>query len=658
MCGIAGLLFAVSREQARQLARSMSDALVHRGPDAEGLWQHEATGLCLAHRRLAIQDLSPLGRQPMQSAGGRYWIAFNGEIYNFREIAGELEQAGQHFRGGSDTEVMLQAIEHWGLEEALRRFVGMFAFALWDELENRLTLCRDRIGEKPLYYGWVERGFCFASELTAIERVAGMPAIDADALNDYLRNGYVSAPRSIYQGVFKLPPGCMLHLPAGSADALCRRPDDFSPEPGAAALSPRVYWSVREVASQGLRQPIADDREAVDRLEQSLRETLRRQLIADVDVGCFLSGGVDSSVVAALAQQEAAGALNTFTIGFEEKEYDESGYAEAVARHIGSNHLNLQVTSGDVLEQVPGIALVYDEPFADSSQLPAYLVSRLAKEEVTVCLSGDGGDELFAGYNRYLWTRALWHRLGRLPSWIRKPAGRMLGKPGPGVWDGLYGLVSRSRENDYRRQKLIGLKLQKLAGFMQQEDIHAAYRYLMSYWQQPEQLTGRPESLQDLAALGSAIPSGDFVDQAMFIDQNLYLPGDNLAKVDRASMAVSLETRLPLLSHELIELAWKMPVGMKVRAGVSKWALREVLYRHVPRELIERPKMGFSVPVARWLRHELREWGEDLLASLDEDLLSRQRVRQAWDEHQSGRLDHSHRLWTVLMFISWKSRRS
>ena len=658
MCGIAGLHLAVPAEQSLVLTRRMIDQLVHRGPDAEGLWQHPEIGLCLGHRRLAIQDLSPNGSQPMQSPGGRYRIVFNGEIYNFREIADELRRLGRRFRGGSDTEVLLQAVEEWGLGAALCRFSGMFAFALWDEQERTLSLCRDRLGEKPLYYGWIGDGFFFASELSAIEQAVSSDQLQIDpaGLNDYLQNGYISAPSSIYLGVYKLPPGCRLDLHLDGSGPRQRPPEGFSAIPGEGRLSPQPYWALRQVVVDGLQSPL-EAGDAVDELEHCLRETVRRQLVADVDVGCFLSGGIDSSVVAALAHQESPSALKTFTIGFEEQDYDESGFAEAVARHLGTDHQTLQVSSGDVLNLVPGIAEVYDEPFADSSQLPAFLVSRLAREHVTVCLSGDGGDELFAGYNRYLWTRSLWQRLCWLPHPLRDLLGRGLAAPSPAFWDRLYGRLSRSSDGDYERQKLVGLKLQKLAGFMRQKDIHKAYKYLMSYWLHPEVLTGfdaggwRPE---DFAA---QIPARDFIDQAMYMDQSVYLPGDNLAKVDRASMAVSLETRLPLLSHEVVELAWRIPLELKVREGKSKWVLREVLYRHVPKALIERPKMGFSVPVAHWLRNELRGWGEAMIASMDDSLLSSEVVKSHWQEHLSGRQDHSHRLWTVLMFIGWQQHR-
>ncbi len=658
MCGIAGIIDPhLDHDALRQKARRMLQTLVHRGPDEGGQWFEERYNLALLHRRLAIQDLSASGAQPMHSASSRYCIVFNGEIYNFREIAARLAKSGVVFRGHSDTEVMLAAIEQWGLDEAVQAFSGMFAFALYDRQQQRLTLCRDRLGEKPLYYGWLAGRFCFASELQAIEAVVepSQLCIDDEALAAYLRNGYVPAPYAIYRHVHKLPPGCMLHLSLTQGEAAAR-PADFSPQADRPPASPVSYWRLEAVAAQGLAHRFDDPQAAVAALDETLHQSIRRQLIADVRVGAFLSGGIDSSVVSAIAQQESAGAIRTYTIGFSDREYDESAYAEKIARHIGSEHLNMRVDSRDVLDVVPELPRIYDEPFADSSQIPAFLVSRLAREHVTVCLSGDGGDELFAGYNRYLWTRSLWRKMARLPSPLRHLAGRLLALPSPRSWDRLYALLGSS--GAYNRQKLVGLKVQKLAGFMRHDDIFSAYEYLMSYWQQPASL---------LVAAPSAAPGyagqrlggvDDFIDQAMYLDQRIYLPGDNLAKVDRASMAVSLETRLPLLTHEMVALAWRIPVAMKVRQNVSKWALRQVLYRYVPQDLIDRPKMGFSVPVASWLRGDLKQWAGDLIASIDSaSRLRKPVIERAWREHCAGSMDHSHRLWTVLMYLAWRQHR-
>lgn len=658
MCGIAGILDTdVSSNQLEEKARQMMQSLEHRGPDEDGLWRSDSCNLILAHRRLAIQDLSANGAQPMHSASKKYCIAFNGEIYNFKDIASILSKSGHIFSGHSDTEVLLAAIEQWGITNAINRFVGMFAFALWDRDKRTLHLCRDRLGEKPLYYGWLGNTFYFASELKAIEKVAPPQqlVIDHEGLSGFLKYGYISAPHSIYHNIYKLMPGTVLSLPVSSG----KKPVDFTPCPNASTLSPKPYWSALESANQGLSNLILDEHEAVEQLDRTLHQAIRQQMIADVKVGTFLSGGIDSTVVSAIAQAESSTPIRTYTIGFSEKEYDESVYAEKIAKHLGTEHLTMNITPDDVLQTVPELATIYDEPFADSSQIPSFLVSKLAREHVTVCLSGDGGDELFAGYNRYLWTQSLWGKLSNIPGPARRLIGAALGKPSPAFWDGLYQTASRFKSNDFNKQKLVGLKVQKLAGFMQQKDIYQAYDYLMSYWHDPAALMTDSATAQ---MRNLKYPKTDnFVDQAMYMDQIGYLPGDNLAKVDRASMAVSLETRLPLLSRDVVDLSWRIPTSMKVRNNTSKWALREVLYKYVPQEMIDRPKMGFSVPVARWLRGELKEWAGDLLSNADlhsGSTLQKNLIQKAWTEHASGKRDHSHRLWTVLMYLSWRNSRN
>ncbi len=669
MCGIAGILDSESSAESLEAkGRQMMHSLLHRGPDEGGLWRSESCNLVLLHRRLSIQDLSASGAQPMLSGSRRYCVAFNGEIYNFKEIATELVGKGYSFRGHSDTEVLLAAIDEWGLETAIGKFVGMFAFALWDREQKIIHLCRDRLGEKPLYYGCFGNAFYFASELKAIEAVVPGQFIQVDqqALSGYLKNGYISAPLSIYHGVYKLMPGTVLSIPVGKKQCAGHNIlEKFSPWNDREELSPKTYWSVTGSASQGMSDPIQDEGEAIEALDAELHRSIRRQLIADVKIGTFLSGGIDSSVVSAIAQKESGERIKTYTIGFSEKEYDESGYAETIAKHLGTEHLTMHVGSNDALNVVPDLASIYDEPFADSSQIPTYLVSRLAREHVTVCLSGDGGDELFAGYNRYLWTQSLWKKLSPVPYPLRKFIGKALAVPSPRLWDGIYNLLSGKRANSYDRQKLVGLKVQKLAGFIQQKDVFKAYDYLMSYWHHPDALVRdmsdkHNKSAPDYAAgLDLSLCDG-FVDQAMLMDQSIYLPGDNLAKVDRASMAVSLETRLPLLSHEVVDLAWRIPVSMKVKNNVSKWALRQVLYKYVPQKMIDRPKMGFSVPVAKWLRDDLKDWAGDLICGIDmaDGLLDKKPIERAWLEHVSGKRDHSHRLWTVLMYLSWIQQRS
>jgi len=659
MCGIAGIINAeISSQALDEQGQLMMQSLYHRGPDEGGLWRSETCNLVLVHRRLSIQDLSASGAQPMLSASKRYCVVFNGEIYNFNDISVDLIKRGHQFQGHSDTEVLLAAIEEWGLENAVKQFIGMFAFALWDREKQVMHLCRDRLGEKPLYYGWLGGSFYFASELKAIEKVVPKDklAIDNEGLSGFLRNGYISAPYSIYRHVYKLMPGTILSIPL-SKDM---KPHQYSPWPDAASFSPKTYWSVYNSANEGLSNLIVREDEVIEQLDKVLHQSVRRQMIADVKVGTFLSGGIDSTVVSAIAQRESSEKIKTYTIGFSEKEYDESVYAERIAKHLGTDHLTMHVSANDVLNVVPDLPSIYDEPFADSSQLPSFLVSKLAREHVTVCLSGDGGDELFAGYNRYLWTDSLWKKMSGVPKPVRQLLGKALAMPSPMLWDTVYKGLTRFKTSDMDKQKLVGLKVQKLAGFMQQEDIYQAYDYLMAYWNEPEKLIKQSSFGRSPIHKISRINSSSFIDQAMYLDQFGYLPGDNLAKVDRASMAVSLETRLPLLSHDVVDLAWRIPHTFKAKDNVSKWALREVLYKYVPKEMMDRPKMGFSVPVAKWLRGELKEWAEDLFASMDnnDEILQKHVIQQTWQEHLSGKRDHSHRLWTVLMFLAWKNSRS
>jgi asparagine synthase (glutamine-hydrolysing) len=655
MCGIAGIIEATSSiESLTAKGEAMVDTLIHRGPDGGGTWVDEIHGLVLGHRRLSIQDVSTFGKQPMLSASDRYVIVFNGEIYNFKEISADLSARGHQFSGHSDTEVLLAAIEEWGLIEAVNQFVGMFAFALWDRKNKIIHLCRDRLGEKPLYYGWLGGVFYFASELKAIKKVVSsdLLSIDPDGLANFLKYGYVSAPYSIYRNINKLMPGTILSIPAATNFSQVQ----YSQWPDTSEISPKTYWSVLNSVNSGRSALIRNEAEAVEQLDTLLRRTIRQQMIADVKIGTFLSGGIDSTIVSAIAQQESSENVRTYTIGFTEKEYDESVYAEKIARHLGTDHLTMHVTPNDALQVVPDLASIYDEPFSDSSQIPSYLVSKLAREHVTVCLSGDGGDELFAGYNRYIWTQSLWSKFSVAPDSVRQLIGKLLAVPSPAFWDSIYKGATRFKPEDFERQKMMGLKLQKLAGLMQQKDIYKAYDYLMSYWSDPENLMapGLRGNLQESKV--SYSDATEFIDEAMYLDQIGYLPGDNLVKVDRASMAVSLETRLPLLSHEVVDFAWRIPAAMKVKDNVTKWVLREVLYNYVPQEMIDRPKMGFSVPVGKWLRGELREWAEDLLGTLDTKavgMLQKQPIKKAWREHISGKFDHSHRLWTVLMFLSW-----
>jgi len=648
MCGITGIIdHRLSLDDLKQSGKKMLDTINYRGPDAEGIWTSIDDKLVLGHRRLAIQDLSEHGAQPMLSHSGRYNIVFNGEIYNFKDISQELAKLGHTFRGHSDTEVLLESISEWGLSTTLQKLNGMFAFALWDKQEKELYLCRDRLGEKPLYYGLVDKALYFSSELIAIETVVENNKLNIDtlALNSYLKYGYINAPLSIYQNIFKLIPGTTLKITA----------KDIAQN---ALPEPNPFWSVLDVANQGLKNQITSEDEAVDSLDSLLNKTIHNQMIADVNVGTFLSGGIDSSLVSAIAQKQSDQSINTFTIGFHEKEYDESGYAEQIAKHINSNHQTVHVGSKDALEVIPLLASIYDEPFADSSQIPTYLVSKIAKQHVTVCLSGDGGDELFSGYNRYMWLASLWNKLKIMPTWLRNLIGKLLDIPSPVVWDKLYSIIKLG--NSDQNFRLIGLKVQKLAGLLKESSINNSYDHLLSFWSNRTDLL-LPSAYSAYSNIPQHFPAtSNFIDDAMFWDQTSYLPGDNLTKVDRASMAVSLETRLPLLSHEVVELSWRFPLSHKVKQNTGKRVLRKVLDRYVPSELIDRPKMGFSVPIAKWLRADLKSWAEDLLfsKSLFDETFSLAEIQKTWKEHQSGSYDHSNRLWTLLMLMSWKSNRT
>ncbi len=647
MCGLTGVLDTRPEADGRALARitaAMTDALRHRGPDDAGVWTDPEAGIGLGHRRLSIIDLSPLGHQPMLSQGGRYVTVFNGEIYNYQDLAAELRARGVAFRGQSDTEVVLEAVAAWGFVPTLERLVGMFALAVWDREERTLWLARDQLGIKPLY--WAERGglFLFGSELKALRaHPAWQGTINRDALAAFLRFAYVPGPHSIYQEAHKLQPGSWLVKRPG-------RPAEQG-----------TYWDMRAVARAGLaaREPL-DDREAADRLDALLRDAVRRQMVADVPLGAFLSGGVDSSAVVALMQAESDRPVRSFTIGFREQAYDEAPHAKAVAAHLGTDHTELTVEPGHALEVIPRLPEWYDEPFADASQIPTFLVSELTRRQVTVALSGDGGDELFAGYTRYRWAEALWRRIGRLPPVLRRAAAGAITALPPPVWSGLFGPVPRRW-----RPRQAGDKLHKLAAILPLGSPDALYRRLIAQWDAPEAMVvggaetgiGAPGGVLWDEGVAADIP--DFVERMQFLDTVTYLPDDILTKLDRASMAVALESRVPLLDHRVVEFAWRLPPRFKRRGGVSKWLLRQVLYRYVPPRLIERPKMGFGVPIDSWLRGELRGWAEDLLDErrLRRDgLLDPAPIRDKWAEHLSGRRNWQYPLWTVLMFQAWLRR--
>lgn len=645
MCGITGFLTpgGCPEGDAAGVVGAMASTMRHRGPDDGDVWVDAAAGIALGHRRLSILDLSPLGHQPMRSASGRWVVSFNGEIYNFRALRRQLEERGHAFRGHSDTEVLLAAVQQWGVRGAVTRFNGMFAFALWDRTERTLYLARDRAGEKPLYYGWLRGTLLFGSELKALRAHPRFDApIDRDALALYLRYAYVPSPRTIFRGVRKLPAGTILTVRAA-------RPDpDAEPEP---------YWSAREVAERGLREPFrGTDEEAVDALDELLRDAVRIRMESDVPLGAFLSGGIDSSTIVTLMQAQSERPVRTFSVGFREQAYDESPFAAAVARHLGTEHTQMFVTPSEALDVIPRLPRYWDEPFADPSQIPTLLVAMLTRQHVTVSLSGDAGDELFGGYRRYRQAAAIWRGLRTTPAAVRRAAayaldpahagwGRALDAADPAVWR----WRGKRSLREWARQGV------ELLPARAPEEV---YRFLMSYWKRPIVLGVTPGAHPGpLADPGEWLSGagGGVAERAMFLDLITYLPDDILVKLDRATMAVSVEGRIPLLDHRVIELAWRMPARLRAR-GDGKLLLRRLLYRYVPRSLVERPKRGFGAPIGAWLRGPLRAWGESLLDAgrLRRDaLLDPTIIRERWEQHIAGRMSWDFRLWAVLMFQAW-----
>lgn len=649
MCGLAGFLrfnVAVPGGAASSVLQSMTAAIERRGPDSAGHWIDAETGIALGHRRLAILDLTESGAQPMHSACGRFVIAFNGEIYNHLDLRAQLgsERAVSNWRGQSDTETLLEGFAHWGVRGTIERAVGMFAFAAWDRRQRQLVLGRDRMGEKPLYYGFqgvgAQRTLLFGSELKALAKHPSFERrLNLSALHLLMRYSYVPEPLSIYEGIHKLPPGALLTTLADAEVPVV--------EP---------YWSFSEIAARGAQDPLQlSPNEATAELETLLSRVVGGQMLADVPLGAFLSGGVDSSTIVALMQSQSARPVKTFTIGFEETDFDESPHAEAVAKHLGTDHVTLRLTGQQARDVIPHLPEIYCEPFADSSQIPTYLVAALARRHVKVALSGDAGDELFAGYNRYLVTHDLWQGLSRLPVRARRVLAKGLGVLPPDRWNSLIrpiaGLLPRSL-----RLSDPGQKISKAAKVLSSSTVDALYRGAVSHWEPAQllQLGTEPRSTRSSRYAGIA-ELGD-IERMMALDALTYLPGDVLVKVDRAAMGVSLETRVPLLDHRVVEWAWRLPLSLKLRDGQGKWLLRQVLYKHVPRDLIERPKTGFAIPVDAWLRGPLRDWAEDLLAESrleSQGLFDSSLVRRCWREHLNRRGNWSYHLWDVLMFQAW-----
>jgi asparagine synthase (glutamine-hydrolysing) len=644
MCGITGfwdISREISNEQLPVVIQQMANAILHRGPDSGGHWVDTDIGITLGHRRLAIVDLSMEGHQPMMSADSRYVMVFNGEIYNFLELRKELEFLGYKFRGHSDTEVMLNSFSQWGVEAAVKRFNGMFAFAVWDCQERVLYLGRDRLGEKPLYYGWVGRTLLFASELKSLKNHPDFhPDINRDAVATFLRFGYIPAPYSIYQGIYKLPPASILSWNGVSE-----------------APQPKLYWSAKEVAELGVKQQFQGDNfEAVTQLEKLLSDAVKMRMIADVPLGAFLSGGIDSSTIVSLMQAQSNRAVKTFSIGFHEKSYDEAPYAKAVAKYLGTEHQEFYVTSESALDVIPKLPTLYDEPFSDPSQIPTYLVSQLAREHVTVALSGDGGDELFGGYSRYLITNNLWQKMNHIPPAIRNIIGNTLSSISPESWDFGFNLLGNAL-GKASKLKHQGDKVHQLAQVLKVSHPEPIYARLSSHWKEPEKVViGSHEINTAYTDKESWASVNHFIEHMMYTDTVTYLPDDILVKVDRANMGVSLEGRIPFLDHRVVEFAWQIPLSMKVHNGQGKWLLRQLLHKHLPEHLVERPKMGFSVPIDIWLRGPLKDWAESLL---DENLLKSQGflnpapIRQKWTEHITGARNWHFYLWDILMFQAW-----
>jgi asparagine synthase (glutamine-hydrolysing) len=650
MCGIVGFISSRTAQWGQPVLERMADAIQQRGPDGVGYWLDAETGAALGHRRLAVVELSAAGHQPMISGVARYVLVFNGEIYNHMALRVELQRVGAPgWHGHSDTETILAAFDAWGIEATVKKCVGMFAFAAWDRQDRSLTLGRDRLGEKPLYYGWQGEGdgsaFLFGSELKALR---AHPAFDAPvcrhALALYMRHSYVPAPHSICKGISKLQPGHLLTI-----------------RPGNQTAKPRCYWSGKAAVEQGLARPFAGTpAQAVDALEALLKTAIAGQLMADVPLGALLSGGVDSSAVVALMQalsrEQGGEAVKTFTIGSHDKACNEAMHAAAVARHLGTEHTELYVSHQHALAVIPKLPRLYCEPFADSSQIPTFLVSQLAREHVTVSLSGDAGDELFAGYRRYWFTDQVWHRIARMPQGLRRLAAASLTTLSPGAWDRLLGPLQHLLPARLLRGNW-GDTLHKGAGVLSAGSAMELYRLLISAWADPASVVIGGVEPSTLLTDSEQHPASDtFVHQMMALDMLSYLPDDILCKVDRAAMGVGLETRVPMLDHRVVEFAWSLPIDYKLRDGVSKWPLREVLYRYVPRELIERPKMGFGIPLHDWLRGSLRPWAEELLAPdrlRREGYFQPEAIRRKWTEHLCGQRNWAAQLWTVLMFQAW-----
>jgi asparagine synthase (glutamine-hydrolysing) len=649
MCGIAGILdtrAATPAEQLGSLATDMAATLGHRGPDDCGLWVDPAHGVAFGHRRLAVIDPGPGGAQPMTSHDGRWIMTYNGEIYNHRALRRRLADEGVALRGDSDTEVFVESVARWGLKRALDACEGMFAAALWDRQSRDLHLVRDRFGEKPLYFGMVADFFAFGSELKALATLPGFGAdIDRTAVTEYLRYNCIPAPRTIWRGVRKLLPGHLMTYRAGTKGR------DIPPQ--------KAYWSLADAVAAARRDRLSvSAEEMVERLEGVLSEAVATRMVADVPVGAFLSGGVDSSTIVALMQRHASGPVRTFTVGFDDPSFDESTEALRVAQHLGTDHTAVHVDDTEAMSAIELLPDIWDEPFSDVSQIPTYLVSRVARQGVTVSLSGDGGDELFAGYNRHAWLERVWSTVGGLPSGVRRAAGSAIGQIPPGVVETAAG-ATKVLPSKWRFRNP-STKVAKLGRVLAAPTPEEAYQSLTTHWADADHMVLGDDAHDGPGPLEAAPFSGSGITERMlWFDLSRYLPNDILVKLDRAAMAVSLETRVPFLDRQVLQLAWSLPLDVKLHDGQTKWLLRQVLQRHVPAELVDRPKMGFGFPIGRWLRGPLREWAEHLLDERrlrSQGLLAPLPVRRAWGVHCSGRQDLGYELWDLLVLQSWIDR--
>lgn len=638
MCGFAGVFLnkpVWDSDVFQSTLNKMTKVLNHRGPDSSNIWFDQTKGIGLGHCRLAIRDLSPSGAQPMISSCKRYVIVYNGEIYSHAEIASELAGNGRIVKGGSDTEVVLEACAQWGVENAVKKFIGMFAFALYDRRDHVLYQVRDRLGIKPLYWGKIDKKLVFGSELKALRQMPGWQArIDRGSVSSFMRHNYIPSPYSIYEDVRKLEPGTILKIT------------------GDGNVTEKRYWDLVSIAAENIsNRTNVDENQMLCELDELLSDAVRRRMVSDVSLGTLLSGGIDSSLVTALLTEQCDKQVQTFTIGFNDEDFNEAKYAKLIADHLNTKHTELYAEPEQAVELITKIPIFYDEPFADSSQLPTLLLSELTRSHVTVVLSGDGGDELFAGYNRYTDGLKMWNQATIAPYYIRKQLARLLLSSSASMWDN----VTRYLPSSLRRPQM-GMKIHKYANAILTSDPDSMYMRMISHWDPPDEIVLGAKEHKGLLwdpAMKSNFP--DFLDRMQLLDTLTYLPDDILTKVDRASMSVSLEARVPLLDHRLVEFSWRLPINMKIRNGQGKWALRQLLYKRVPRHLIERPKMGFGVPFDQWIRGPLRDWAESLLNKDrldDQGLLKSAPIIDKWERHLNGE-NWGYPLWNVLMLQAW-----